>query len=426
MGKVAVVGTGIGGCAAAYFANKYLPDIKVTLYDAQKRVGGRILTQKPYNTSVELGAEFFNGSNKTILELVTCQQLKVEQAKEFRNFGIWNGSELVFRSSNYSAQTNLKLLEKYQRSILRIISLLREAKHAVAKLYRQEQKNPKEMNHLFEAAGISQWFPQTLAEILLENGVSQTFIDEVAEPITRTIYSQNADLGGFAGLVSLIGVYGAPIYRFVGGNSMFPAQLAASSKAEIKSEREVTNVEKTGSGTYRISCGREVMEGFNGVIVAAPLDLAGIEFDGVTLPRTEPQHYQTVYTKIMRGTIDPTYFGLTNKEKPPNIMLTTKEADPIKHCSIQTIKNEEWVKFTSTKPIGEEAFSGVFKGCGVPVLEHHWEAAYPVFQPLEELPPTRLDERMFYVNAVEAAVSSMETAVLSALNSVKLMRAVLG
>ena len=44
MSNLAVVGAGIGGCSAAYFARKTLPGIKLTIYDAQDRIGGRILT----------------------------------------------------------------------------------------------------------------------------------------------------------------------------------------------------------------------------------------------------------------------------------------------------------------------------------------------------------------------------------------------
>jgi len=46
MVKLAVIGAGIGGCSAAYFARKYLPNSKVTVYERGKRVGGRVLTFK--------------------------------------------------------------------------------------------------------------------------------------------------------------------------------------------------------------------------------------------------------------------------------------------------------------------------------------------------------------------------------------------
>ena len=104
-------------------------------------------------------------------------------------------------------------------------------------------------------------------------------------------------------------------------------------------------------------------------------------------------------------------------------MQTTKDADPITHYSIQRIgNNESLVTFSSTEPIADGVFSGVFKHGSAPVLQHCWKAAYPIFKPVTKLAPTRLDKRLICVNSIEASVSSMETAALSALNAVKMMR----
>ena len=66
MANLAIVGAGIGGCFAAYFARKYLPSVNVTIYDSQDRIGGRILTYNAAGVTMELGASFFNGFNRTL------------------------------------------------------------------------------------------------------------------------------------------------------------------------------------------------------------------------------------------------------------------------------------------------------------------------------------------------------------------------
>ena len=425
MKHLAVVGAGIGGCSAAYFANQNIPNAKLTIYDAQKRVGGRILTQNAAGTNLELGASFINSTNKTILNIIKSTQLKLTPANESKDFAIWNGSEIIFRSNKTTLFTNLKLVSRYRLSIIRALSLLREAKIEVAKLYRVQTENPSEVAELFESAGLSKWHKETFDKILTEKGVSISFIDEIAEPITRTIYSQDADLGGFAGISSVIGVYGGPIYRLVEGNSTLPAHLAQVSGADVKLNQRVVSIEKTREDQFRISTGNEASL-FDGVFVAAPLDLAGIAFDGVAKPAWEPLEYQKVYTRIAKGILDPGYFGLQESAKLPAIVLTTKQADPVTHIAIQELgKGESLVAVTSNKPLNESAFNGIFKGGGSPVLEHCWEAAYPKFKPVAKLPPTRLNERLFYLNSVEAAVSSMETTAFSALNAVKMMAAAL-
>jgi prenylcysteine oxidase / farnesylcysteine lyase len=421
MTKLAVIGAGVGGCSAAYFAQKYLPNTKVTVFESQQGVGGRILSQKAYGANLELGAAFFNGSNRIILELKNDLELSAQQVEQYGDFMIWDGANIVFRSNQNGLINNFKIFSKYKSSVLNTIRLLNKAKRKFSNFYLQQEKNPTEIDSLFESAGLKEFTQKTFDILLGEAGINQKFIDETAAPITRTIYSQNADLGGFAGLGALIGVYGYPIYHFDEGNGTLPANLIEKSNAQVNQSQKVTNIEKTSNDQYMVSVGKST-EAFDGVIIAAPLELAGIKFEGINFSMWEPQKYQPVYTKIMRGVLDPTFFGLDDDSKMPAIVLTTKDADPIRHCSINKIENDEsLVTFTSTEPISDDLFHGVFKSQSAPVLEHQWKAAYPMFKPLTKLPPTKLDRRVFYVNAIEPAISSMETSALSALNCIRML-----
>ena len=99
MTNLAIVGAGIGGCLAAYFARKYLPNQNVTIYDSQNRIGGRIQTYKESGVTIELGAAFFNGFNKTLLGIINAEQLKIAPIEDSKDFAVWNGSKIVFRSN---------------------------------------------------------------------------------------------------------------------------------------------------------------------------------------------------------------------------------------------------------------------------------------------------------------------------------------
>ncbi len=420
MANLAVVGAGIGGCSAAYFARKYFPDVNVTIYDSQDRIGGRILTYNADGVNLELGATFFNSFNRTLLGIVKAEGLKMTPVKERADFAVWNGSEFVFRSNKQSSVTILKLLAKYQLSLARTFLLLRKVRGQVAKLYTEETKNPADIGEIFEFTGLDEWHKKPFFEVLSEKGVSQAFIDEIITPITRVIYSQNADLGGFAGLSSLIGVYSGATYSLAEGNSTLPVHLAKASNATVKLGQKVDRIEKTSKGTYSVYTGED-MTVFDSVIIATPLELADIEFDGLSLHGWEPQPYQAVYKRVMRGVFDPSYFGLKNSD-PPAIVLTTKDADPITQYSIQKVSGgESLVTISSPEPLSKNVFNGVFKNGGVSVLEHCWKAAYPVFKPVTKLPLTRIDKRLMYISAVEPSVSSMETSTLSALNVVRML-----
>jgi prenylcysteine oxidase/farnesylcysteine lyase len=421
MADLAVIGAGVGGCSAAYFARKFLPNVNVTIYDAQDRVGGRILTRNASGASLELGAAFFNRFNKTIMNIVRTEGLKFEPMKEHADFAVWNGSEIVFRSSKQSTTTYLRLFAKYKISLIQTFLLIRKARRQIAKLYREEQKNPADICSLFESAGLDEWHKRAFAEVLLENGVSQNFIEEVVEPITRTIYTQNAGLGGFAGITSLLGVYSGETYSLAEGNSVLPSHLAEASNAKVKLGQKVDRIEKKNDDSYSVHTGEDEKV-FDDVIIATPLEVAEIKFDGISWPSWEPQCYQPVYRRVMRGVFNPNYFRLKESAKLPAVVLTTKEAHPLTQFSIQkTYDGESLVTVSSAEPISDEVFDGFFKKGGVTVLKHYWKAAYPIFKPVTKLPPTRIDERLMYASALEPSVSSMETSALSALNAVRML-----
>jgi prenylcysteine oxidase/farnesylcysteine lyase len=422
MSNLAVVGAGIGGCSAAYFARKLLPGINVTIYDSQDRIGGRILTCNAAGRPLELGAAFFNRINRTLLDFLKTEKLKTTPVERM-NFAVWNGSKFLFRSNKESFTTFLKLFTKYKLSLTRTYLLLRKVRAQVAKLYQEERKNPTDIRQIFESTHIDKWQNKTFHETLKERNINQAFIDEIATPITRIIYSQNEDLGAFAGISSLIGVYSGATFSLAEGNSSLPIHLARASNATIKLGQKVDMIEKTPKGNYRIHTGNDTTV-FDSVIIATPMELADIKFDGLPMHGCRTQTYQTVYRSAMRGVFNPKYFNLNNSIEPPTTVLTTKEAGPITQYSIQKASHgESVVTISSTEPLNHATFKDIFKNSPVSVFDHCWKAAYPIFKPLNKLPPTRIDKRLMYLSAIEPAVSSMETSALSAKNAVQMLLA---
>ncbi len=222
MKSIAIVGAGIGGCSAAYFASQNIPNVRLTIFEAQDRVGGRILTHKTKGLNIELGASFIGETNKTIFNLASSARLKLRRVEDQKEFAVWNGSEIIFESNGKS--TNLNLLTRYRLNIIRAFLLLREAKGQAARLYLEEEE-PIDIGDLLESSGLGKWTRTTFEEILLGKGISRTFVEELATPLTRTIYTQNADLGGLAGISSLLGSYGGAICRLADGNDALPSHL---------------------------------------------------------------------------------------------------------------------------------------------------------------------------------------------------------
>lgn len=421
MVNVAVIGAGIGGCSAAYFAQKYLANSKVTTYELEKRIGGRLLTFKKEGSKKELGAEFFNSSNRLVCSLVDELSLKVKKLMEIKDVAVWNGSEITFKSSQQMFYNLLSLIGKYKFSVPKLLLELRKADAKIKQMYERQEKNPAELWEIFENVGLNQWYKMPFDKMLMELGVKKKFIDELVTPITRIIYSQNAGLGGFAGLSSLLGVYAGSVYHLTEGNDVLPRKLLEASNSKVELETKVDRITKTSKDTFRIFVGDRYSD-FDAVIIATPLEIADIEIEGVE-KNWKPREYQKIYIRLMKGILNSRYFNLDSSSKLPSIVLTTKETDPITRFSLShpTKGNESWVTVTSTEPLSNDVLDGLLKN-GKTVLDHTWTTAYPIFKPTQRIPPTCLDKKLLYLNAIESAASSLESSTFAALNSIKIIK----
>ncbi|MBT8172200.1 FAD-dependent oxidoreductase [Candidatus Bathyarchaeota archaeon] len=417
--NLAIIGAGMGGCSAAHFARKYFPNSRITVFEMEKRIGGRIFTFKSGGIKTELGATFFNPNNKIVSSLVDEFGLKVKNLLNLIDVAVWNGNEIQFRSKQSKFYTMLNLLNDYKFNIPKLLFALREINNKIIKLYSKEK--PSELGELFESLGLDKWYKRSLCEILVDLGVDQKFIDEIVTPITRIIYSQNAEIGGFAGISSLLGVYGKTIYSLKDGNDILPTKLVEQSTSTIELENKVNRIEKTSTGSFNVQVGDEV-SGFDAVIIATPLEIAKIRLEGITHPKKQESEFQKIYIRLMMGDLNRRYFNLDSSEKLPSIVLTSKEADPITRFSIDELNDgSSMVAVTSTKPIRKNLKDDLFIH-GETVQDHTWNAAYPIFKPIKTIPLISLDEKLLYVNALSPVISSLESTAFSALNSIKLLK----
>ncbi|MCW4034844.1 MAG: FAD-dependent oxidoreductase, partial [Candidatus Bathyarchaeota archaeon] len=225
---------------------------------------------------------------------------------------------------------------------------------------------------------------------------------------------------GFAGLSSLLGVYAESIYSLKDGNEVLPQKLLEASNSEVRLETKVNAVEKTSNGSFRVSDTKNSSV-FDAVIIATPLEVADITFEGVSIQGRQRRDYQRIYIQLMKGVVKPSYFNFDSSELP-SIILTSKEVDPITRFSIRgSTRGESWVTVTSTQPIGDSVCDELFKN-GTIVLDHTWNAAYPCFKPVEKIPDAFLDNGLVYLNVMESAASSLESSAFAALTAVKKLK----
>ncbi|NUP47398.1 MAG: protoporphyrinogen oxidase [Catenulispora sp.] len=94
--KIAVVGGGISGLAAAWFAKKAMPDAGVVLFEGSPSVGGKLALGQVGGVGVDLGAEAILNLRPEAVDLVRAVGLDDDVVHpETTAASLWNRGELV-------------------------------------------------------------------------------------------------------------------------------------------------------------------------------------------------------------------------------------------------------------------------------------------------------------------------------------------
>ncbi len=424
--KLAIIGSGIGGCSAAYFVKELIPDdMNITIFEANDRIGGRLLARKIEPVMIELGGTFFHTINQNILEFVRKFSLETEKFV-LPVIGVWDGSKFIYKSNKSPLVTNLRLLFRYRLSALRLHYLLKKSKREILKLYTNNHFEfaYKTCEELLNIPFIVALKLKTLENVLLENGVSSKLIKEILEPGVRYIYHQNIDIGGFAGITTIIASDGTPLYKLKNGNVQFNNKLIKSADADVKLKYKITKIIKTDQGTYNLTNQKGSSEEFDAVILAAPFEQLKIEFTNITLPEMTYRKYQKVYIKLITGLLNPQYFGLQNITDIPELLLTTADfKGPFDNLeTLGKTENGLYIyNLFATNPITDDLVQQMFLE-RIIEEDYVWEFAHPIAKPFREFQPFILDMRLFNINTIESIASTLETAIVAAKNVALLLK----
>ena len=125
--RVAVVGAGIGGSAAAYYARELLEDdegCSITVFEGSIRVGGRVENVSYDGKPLEIGASILYSKNLHLMNAIAALGLHAgppvwdansSSSGADATMGIWDdqAGRLVFRSSEWDLLTALRVLWRY-------------------------------------------------------------------------------------------------------------------------------------------------------------------------------------------------------------------------------------------------------------------------------------------------------------------------
>uniref|UniRef100_A0A8C4WYH7 Prenylcysteine oxidase 1 n=1 Tax=Eptatretus burgeri TaxID=7764 RepID=A0A8C4WYH7_EPTBU len=397
-GNKAVVGAGIGGSAAAYFARQeFGPDIALDVFEADA-VGGRLATIDVNGKAYEAGGSVIHPLNLHLVEIAKSLGLKQQKISE-KKFAIFDGTDFVFVESDWYIINILRILWRYGFSYLRMQLWVEDIVDQFMSIYKYQSRGYSFSSNEKLLFGLGQedflkLLKQPLDEVLLQQGVSRHFINEVVAPVIRTNYGQGTNISAFVGSE-------ANVYELI---------------------------YETGSGQSR--------DVYDMVFVCTPLhtDHPPISFSGV-----EPfvghfsGSYQQIFATFVHGTVNASYFNY--KTKLPISVIFTTSTDLVFFNSLGMLTPVNISGIGHQDP-SEMVVWKVFSPHALTKVELHtlfslyhskqdidWLAT-PHYNPSQQkLPPIRLHHGLYYLNGLEWAASCMEMAVVAAKNAVMLANA---
>ncbi|CAK6959391.1 prenylcysteine oxidase 1 [Scomber scombrus] len=445
--KIAVVGAGIGGTAAAYYLRKeFGAGVKIDVFEPGN-VGGRLATVTIGDYEYETGGAIIHPLNLHMKEFI--EKIGIPPRKDVPSkMAIFDGKELTFEESDWFIVNFLRMLWRYGFSFLRMHMWVESVLDKFMRIYQYQQYGYSfsSVDRLLHAMGGDSFLTlmnQTLEETMMGEGFSQIFLNDIVAPITRVNYGQSVRINGFVGAVSLAGA-DSGLWAVDGGNKRVCSGLLYNSKSELISAR-VTSISvkvrpsKTGTTTsfYEVNYVGDSGSAhslYDIVVIATPLHQgkSDITFSGFSppIPSHYPGRYHQTVSTLVHGVLNMSYLGTTEpaSEFTVSDVLTTDSKDsfiqslssldpvhiPPNYKRPPASQNKVWKVF-SQQPLSQEQLHDMFLSWDS-VSETKW-LAYPAYRPPHrKTPPFILHNRLYYLNAVEWAASAMEMSAISARN----------
>ncbi|KAF9433421.1 hypothetical protein BGZ76_009479 [Entomortierella beljakovae] len=471
--SVAIIGAGAGGSSAAYYLNNFMQppqssyrhEHSITIFEQSDKVGGRCSVFRVKDSGkdkyIEVGASIFVKVNHNLVNAAKEFGLKTKPLDD-EKLAIWDGKEFVFEESQWwimSVFTGLKRWGlapiKMQRLLKKTINDLLESYHSTETFH-----SISDFAQSFKLDGVASFLSHNFLE---DNGISAKYRSEVVEVATRVNYGSNLD--DIHALGALVTLAAEKAMQVEGGNFQIFEGMVYRSKANVKLNTKIARIHRIApkfegaEPRFEVTTVNGHKEIFDTIVIAAPIESTGIKFDFEVPPLHEVK-YRTIYATFVRGRVNPAYFGASTKNFPAHILTTNHDAE-FTSLSIQTkLKNGETItKIFSPEPISEELLDRLYSN-RTWVESKKWKA-YPKLRPLAPVTPANLNPDsienkqleqyvvkdnqqsehqpqqravaadwgkveivpgIFYLNAFEPLISTMETETIAGKNIARLVR----
>ncbi|XP_076114100.1 prenylcysteine oxidase 1-like [Mytilus galloprovincialis] len=431
---IGIIGAGISGTSTAHFMRELFGDeAKIDIYE-KNNVGGRLATVSIGDHEYEVGGAIIHPKNMYMVNFTKILGLD-QRSHAGGTLGIWNGEEVVVKTSKYKVVAMAQLLWRYGMDIYNIQNWVQtELMNDFMKIYDIQAGGHAYTSVTDLLAAMNPKFVDylsiTIKDLMKKEGYSDKFINEMVMGALRTNYGQTTDVPAFVGVVSMAGVDDG-LWSVKGGNKKVPELLVKHAKANvIEGEVKVVRLVEEDPPLYEIdykckncaSANEIKTREYDILVVAKPLhpDINSIKFEGFTTEiKNFPHKYHVLTTTMIKGSPNATYFGLNSPDDFPTELLTGSDKIHFnsigKQKSVNDVDGTSVYKVFTNTPLDKEKVKTYFNS--EDDLRMVFWRSYPEYDfKADSLPPFVLHDKIYYVNAIELAASAMEMSVLSAKN----------
>ncbi len=204
--RIGIIGSGIAGSSAAYFVRQdFGQRAEIVVFEKAPHVGGRIREMEIADEQVELGASIFLPINRYLVSFVTLLGLHPRQTNKTTTFGIWNGTSFDLKSPHSSILARVKMMLRYGLAPLHLQRLVKDSlKHWLTIYERQDLGWGFETSEeLLKAMDLYPLTQQSSYDFFRTNGISERFLLEFINGVSRNHYGQDASINAIVNLASL-------------------------------------------------------------------------------------------------------------------------------------------------------------------------------------------------------------------------------
>ena len=434
--RVAVIGAGISGGSAVHFLRNLLGDeVEIVVYEASDQPGGRTLTRTFANMTVDVGGTAIYSKNKYVSGFAKLFNLPPEDENSTNDvIGIWDGSKIrIELDTDSSWLAGAKALLRYGLSPLRIIPAVRETVKKFDRIYELQDQNRSfsSPTELLMALGLFNLTQVSAYDYFSQLGVGDLFTKELIDGASRCNYNQAGNVNSFTDLISLAGAgVAGHVFGLANGTQDISKGLVKVAN-RLRLNDRVTEIYDAESGYVVVSNGpaEPRKDHFDGVIVATPLEMAGIKLPAEAQQRAgHGREYQSTYVTFVHGQLNASYFShdpMKIRKLPAALFTPEDSSAPFVSFSIHKVFADDSVvvKLFSRMELQDvdvgQIFVKVFE-----IFRWTWKA-YPKLQPMspENWASFRLDKRaLLYTSGLETSASAMEVAAIAGRNGALLMK----